>query len=114
MMLMKNFYKENTVVLIQYPFTDLSSSKVRPALVIRDQIDEDIICLPVSSSFGTHSFDISIPEDITKGFKFPIPSYIRFRKISTLKSVLVRKVLGSLENNFYEQVKKALIEFLKG
>lgn len=111
---MKNSFEENTIVLIQYPFTDLSNSKVRPALVVRYQIDQDIIVLPITSSFGIGQRDLEIKGDLTVGFKFPIQSFIRIEKICTLQSGLVKKSLGKLQRNFYKKVQKSLIEFLTG
>ena len=109
---MKNFFKKNTIVLIQYPFSDLSSSKVRPALIIRDQVDQDIIVLLVTSSFGVGSRDLELKDEFLTGFKFPIRSFVRLEKICTLQSSLVKKTLGSLQADFFEKIRKKLSKFL--
>ena len=114
MMNMKNYYKENTVILIKYPFTDLSSFKVRPALILRDQDGQDIICLPISSSFSTTSSSIELREDDTRKFVFPIRSFVRIKKISTINVNLIVKVLGSLKKKTFSNIKKITLDFLAG
>ena len=55
--MVKRNVKRGSIVLIRYPFTDLSSSKVRPALIITpnkllSKLD-DVLCLFISSSIST-------------------------------------------------------------
>ena len=110
---MKKCFKENTIVLIAFPFTNLTASKIRPALIIRDQVDDDLICCPISSIFNRTRDDIEIKESDTKGFVFPIKSVVRIQKIFTLNMSLVRKKIGSLENKTYKIIKSGLVEFLQ-
>ena len=43
-------YSKNDVILVRYPFADLSSSKVRPAVVISTpHISDDIFVVPLTS-----------------------------------------------------------------
>lgn len=102
------------MVLIRFPFTDLSDSKVRPALVVRDQVGDDVVLLPISSSFGRTESDLFIDADKVEGFVFPIRSYIKVRKPMTLEGALVRKRLGRLRSDFFDVVKTTLLQFLKG
>jgi len=109
---MKNFYKKNTVVLIRYPFSDSSNLKVRPALIICNQFDEDITCLPISSSYQKSSCDLKLKNNDTVNFSFPIPSVVRIKKISTLSSLLVLKNLGSLKKETFLKIKDSVVKFL--
>ncbi|MBD2487649.1 type II toxin-antitoxin system PemK/MazF family toxin [Aulosira sp. FACHB-615] len=43
-------YSKNDIILVQYPFSDLSTSKVRPAIVVSTQhISQDIFITPLTS-----------------------------------------------------------------
>lgn len=43
-------YSKNDVILVRYPFTDLSSSKVRPAVVVSaPHSSDDIFVVPLTS-----------------------------------------------------------------
>jgi mRNA interferase MazF len=43
------------VVVLPYPFTDLSSSKVRPALVLAVLTRGDVILCQITSQAGSHA-----------------------------------------------------------
>ena len=43
-------YSKNNIILVRYPFSDLSNSKVRPAIVVNtSHISQDIIIVPLTS-----------------------------------------------------------------
>lgn len=43
-------YWKNEVVLVRYPFSDLSSSKVRPAVIVNaPHISQDVMIVPLTS-----------------------------------------------------------------
>jgi mRNA interferase MazF len=43
-------YSKNEVILVRYPFSNLSGSKVRPAVVVNDShISQDVIIVPLTS-----------------------------------------------------------------
>jgi mRNA-degrading endonuclease toxin of MazEF toxin-antitoxin module len=85
---------------------------VRPALIVRDQIDQDIICLPITSSFGTSDKDIEVQTSQTIGFTFPITSFVRTQKITTLNQNLIIKNLGRLEETLFQKIKQTYLSFL--
>ena len=94
-------YAFGSVVLARFPFTDLSGSKVRPALVIsRDNARRnDIVLAFITSSTAASSADaLAIQPTAKNGLK--TPSLVRFDKIVTLEMrVLVGKV-GDVEPSF--------------
>jgi mRNA interferase MazF len=43
-------YSKNSVILVQYPFSDLSNAKVRPAVVVgAPHISQDLLIVPLTS-----------------------------------------------------------------
>lgn len=43
-------YSKNEVILVRYPFSDLSSAKVRPAIVVNSaHVSQDVIIVPLTS-----------------------------------------------------------------
>lgn len=85
------------IVLITFPFTDLSGSKLRPAVVLADS------SFDITVSFITTQIGWQEPTDV-----FLIPnntnslrknSLIRTSKIATLDKTLAKGLLGKLSSN---------------
>ena len=91
-------YKKGTVVLVPFPFTDLSGSKVRPAVIISSGIKgDDVVVAFVSSQDNLQKdpFSISLEQSIINGLK--TRSIIRCSKLATLDKKIILGELGVLE-----------------
>jgi mRNA interferase MazF len=89
------------LVLIQFPFTDLSAQKLRPALIVGRVSGDDVIVAFISSrrTFSTdpsaeHAVGSTDAEFGTTGLKSP--SLIRLNKLATLHRGLVRRRIGRI------------------
>src|SRR5439155_20432357 len=95
-------YSRGSVVLVRYPFTDLSGSKVRPAVIVTPQKylvqAEDVLCAFISSSIP----ESLLPSDVliastqkdfhATGLKHT--SVLRAHKLALLHKDLVLSKLG--------------------
>lgn len=46
-------YSKRDIILVRYPFSDLSSAKVRPAIVVNDSHpSRDLLITPLTSKTG--------------------------------------------------------------
>lgn len=105
-----------SIVLIRYPFTDLTSSKVRPALVVTPDflipLLDDILCLFISSSppdelLSTDLFlEITDPSFEQTGLK--TDSVFRAHKLALLYKRLVLRVLGEADSVLTETINSRL------
>jgi len=75
------------VVLLRFPFTDGTTYKRRPALVIHDSDDGDVVVCRITSKIYSSDFDIEITNLEKSGLK--LPSVIRVHKIATSEKKLV-------------------------
>ncbi len=88
------------LVLIQFPFTDLSTQKLRPALIVGRVSGDDVIVAFISSRVSSseasaeHALGPADPEFKTTGLR--IASLIRLNKLATLHRRLVRRRIGQL------------------
>jgi len=88
--------KRGDVLLIPFPFTDLSSAKRRPVLVLTDSdAYGDFIALPVTSRPQTAHALANKPEDLADG-RLPVASWIRTNRVVTLNVALIVRTLGRL------------------
>jgi len=92
---MGNFVKGD-VVIIPFPFTDLSGNKKRPAFVLADLPGDDIIVCQITSKSKSYPFALSLESsDFTTG-SLPVESYIRPNKIFTADKNIILSVAGHL------------------
>jgi len=80
----------NDVVLLPIPFTDLTSRKVRPAVVV-GQDGADLFLVPISSVLP--NTDVPVQQWHAAGLN--VPSGIK-AQIATVEAGLVVKIVGTL------------------
>ena len=97
-----NEFNFGDVVLIQFPFTDSSETKKRPALIVKDTKDGDIIVNRITGKVKDTSEDIEINDWKISGLL--ISSTIRIHKIATISKKLIERKLGSLSITDSEKV----------
>ena len=81
----------NDVVLLPIPFTDLTSRKVRPAIVI-GQKDSDLFLVPISSVLA--NTDFALQQWQAAGLN--VPSGVK-AQLATVEEKLVLKTIGTLQ-----------------
>lgn len=97
-------FKQGDIVLLPYPYTDLSNTKQRPAVIIsRDSINKHIfIVAKITSVIRADEFSFLItPPDIDANLKYE--SEIRTNELFTVHSSLIIKKFSSLKK---ESLKK--------
>ncbi len=90
---MGNFIKGD-VVVIPFPFSDLTDSKKRPALVLADLIGDDILLCQITSQHNKNSFAVAlVATDFIYG-ALPVDSLISPTRIFQLIKILLLKKWG--------------------
>lgn len=100
------------VVLIPFPFSDLTSMKKRPALVISNDCvnsSNDRICCPVTSKQPVHGIKI---DSLSSG-SLPLKSWIKTNKILTVSKNLVTKKFGTISQSQQDRVFEEVINLIK-
>jgi mRNA interferase MazF len=109
-------YKFGDVILVPFPFTDGSSSKKRPAIVISsdsyDRYKPDLILIAVTSQVNTdlQFGEASIADWSSAGLIKP--SVIK-PAIATIEKTLVIRKLGSLQALDLESLSSILQQIIK-
>jgi mRNA interferase MazF len=96
-------YSSEEMILLSFPFVDATGTKRRPALVLLDTGDDDIIVARVTSQVARTAFDVEVAEWQQAGLR--IPSVVRVHKIATLEKRLIERRLGTLTPNDWAQVR---------
>jgi len=80
----------NDVVLLPIPFTDLTSRKVRPAIVV-GRNSADVFLVPISSVLSNTDF----PLKAWRAAGLNVPSGVK-AQLATVEEKLVVKVVGTI------------------
>ena len=104
-------YSKYEIILVRYPFSDLSSSKVRPAIVVSTpHISQDILITPLTSK--TEKLldgEFVLSEWAAAGLNVVTAAK---RGVYTVHENLVLKVIGKLINPDAERLEQSLRDWL--
>lgn len=111
--------KRGDIVLLPYPFTDLSDKKARPALVISsdnfNNNNQDAIFIFITKTEYKTPFDLRIETDDPRfpatGLK--LSSTFRTSKIATLHKSLAKNKLGHADINLLSDIELRLKSLLE-
>jgi len=99
------------IVLIPFPFTDLTGNKNRPAVILIESEDDVTVCFITTQLKWQSEYDIAVQHTVLNGLKKP--SLIRLSKLATLDKELIIGRLGVLDIHYTDLVNKNLIRLLK-
>ena len=100
------------IVVIPFPFSDLSGSKRRPTLVLADLPGNDIILCQITSQQIKNPYSVAINSNDFLTGSLPVSSNIRPTRIFTAdKNIIVRKA-GTIKPVIIAQVSKVLLNLL--
>jgi mRNA interferase MazF len=103
--------KQGTIVLVPFPFTDLSATKMRPALVLSAKpLKSDVLVAFISSKLRQGEYHVPIPPTAKNGLK--VPSVVICSKLATLEKTVILGELGRAEGEVITQVKSKLATIL--
>ena len=101
------------VVLVEFPFTDLSQTKLRPAIVLAANLllNEITVCFISSQkidSLNSEEFALNVtdPEFAQTGLK--VSSKVRVTRITTVTKQTITRRLGRLGTQSLEQLNQIL------
>ena len=103
--------QKGDVILIVFPFTDLSGNKLRPALVIAETPSDLTVLFITTQLKWTDQTDVILNPDEGNGIKKQ--SLLRISKIATLDKILVKGRLGSIDTKVQGEVDAKLKSHLQ-
>jgi mRNA interferase MazF len=104
-------YSKHDIILVRYPFSDLSSSKVRPAVVVNvPHVSQDILITPLTSKTGSLlEGEFVISEWSAAGLN--VATAVK-RGLYTVHESLVIRAIGKLVDIDGEQLEQSLRSWL--
>ena len=104
--------EQGDIVLIPVPFTDLTSQKRRPVIVVSNNDhnaqNADIVIVAMTSNPAERDYSFTITSaDLVRGH-LKRPSVVRVDKIYTLSQSIVVKVFGKVSVNVLGRIRHNL------
>ena len=106
------------IVLVPFPFDDLSATKVRPAICLTNPVGKHshVILALITSRIPTNLLetdivlDTSHPDFAASGLHKP--STIKLDHLMTVRKSMIRRELGTLSLNTQDQIAQKLYKLL--
>lgn len=104
-------YSRNEVILVRYPFSDLTAAKVRPAIVVGETHPyDDYLIVPLTSRTGNlYASEFVLANWQAAGLN--LPSAVK-RGIYTVHDSLILKLVGKLSARDVRQLDESLRQWL--
>jgi mRNA interferase MazF len=96
-------FEQGEIILVPFPFTDLTVAKRRPVMVLS------------KNQYNVKDIEYSVlidQEDLSSGF-LPSPSRIKIDKIFTLEKSLAVKSIGKIKLEIWRRVKDELFKLFE-
>lgn len=107
---------QGEIVLIPIPFTDLTSQKRRPVIIISNDVyhrkTRDIVVVAMTSNPnpGDYTFTITSSE-LVQG-TLNRPGQVRVDKIYTLSQSIIAKTFGQVNPNVLNKIRRMLLDLI--
>jgi len=96
-------FSQRDIVLIPFPYTDLTGTKQRPALIISNNElnkTEDRLCCLITSKPTKEGIQI---KKLDKG-NLPFKSWIKPHRIFTISTKIIRKKMAMIPQSLHDEV----------
>ena len=100
-------YKRGDIVSVIFPFTDVSATKRRPALVISNsKVNKtgDYLLIQITSKIKKDDFSIILNKTDYSTTPLLLNSYVRIHKIFLLNESLILKKVSSVKSSFLKRI----------
>ncbi len=109
-------YKQGEILIVPFPFSDLSNIKQRPVIVLSkaedNEISEDIITCGLTSNLKNSAHSVLIDNINLEEGSIPKKSRIKVDKLFTINKNSIKKKVARLNKKTFEEVKKEFINLI--
>lgn len=103
-------YNQGEILIVPFPFSDLSSIRQRPVLVLSKSIDnkqaDDIITCGITSNLKETKYSIVIDNENLERGSIPKKSRIKVDKLFTLDKRIIKKSIARVNKETFDLARK--------
>ena len=110
-------YKQREIVLVPFPYSDLSSSKRRPVLIIssnryNERFPDIVVCV-ITSNLYKDEFSVILNDADLEAGVLPENSVIKCHKLFTIEKPQILKRFSTISKKKFEEVKETIGELIQ-
>ena len=106
-------FTKGSVVLVPFPFSDLSQSKLRPAEVLAHTAKNDLILCQITSKSYSDSEAIELNDNSFRAGSLNRRSYAHPCKLFTANESLIISTIGQLKEQSLSLIIESIIQSLR-
>lgn len=103
---------KGAIIVLPFPFSDLSAAKKRPAVVVATLTGDDVICCQITSEARFDDYALTLNNSDFKEGSLPQTSMIRPNRLFTADRSIVLYTTGLLKENKTKEVEQMLVKIL--
>jgi len=103
-------FVKGDVLIVPFPFSDLSDSKRRPVLVIATPSGDDIILCQITSRHRNNNYVIELSDNDFEDGELKVESYIRPDRTFTAEKSLIQYKAGKVKKQKQKEVEEMLLK----
>ena len=107
-------FVKGDVVVIPFPFSDLTHAKRRPALVVSELSGDDLILCQITSQSISDQYAISLIDEEFQSGSLKRKSNIRPNRIFTADTHIILYKIGHVKNEKLSEVINKIIQIVQG
>jgi mRNA interferase MazF len=111
----QDMFKHGDVVSVNFPFTDISITKKRPALIIsNEKVNNtgDYLLIQITSKVKNDGLSLQLHQTDYHQHGLPLKSYVRLHKIFLLNESLIIRKVTSVNRDFLSGLIAKIAELL--
>ncbi len=101
------------VILLPFPYSDLSAQKLRPALILANAGRGDWLLCQITSNPYADTTAVELQQDAFDTGSLQRISYARPNKLFTAHESLFTRIAGSLNTNAHDSVVEAVVTLIR-
>lgn len=107
---------QRDIVLISFPFSNFQESKVRPVVVMSNDVYNtkfaDFIAVPLTSNMKLRNHTVVITSAELETGKLIVDSRAKVDKVFSVEQSLMRKKIGRVKKSVHKNLKQILFEII--